>query len=147
MKKLSSQLISALFVSALAMSAASSFAKGPLNASAQSSAGVSLVTGSVVVGTLASVAGGSQIVVESVDKIGDGIVYVLKNLSTGAKVSIKASATGASAVSVGIGTAVTVVADASGHALMASGQIIAYIPNEIGKSLLHDKKSAERVQS
>ena len=118
------------------------------SASAQSSRAVSMVSVAVVGGTVVAIADGSKFVITSVEELGDGVVYFLKDFSTNATLSIKTSARasqkGAEAASAAVGKTVTVVADASGHALIASGKVIAYIPNEIGKSLLHNKPSTER---
>ena len=38
------------------------------------------------------------------------------------------------------GAAVSAVAMSTGHALVVSGQVIAFIPNELGKALLHHSR-------
>jgi hypothetical protein len=38
---------------------------------------------------------------------------------------------------VAAGTTLDVVATASGHMLVLSGKVLAFIPNELGKALLH----------
>lgn len=113
-------------------------------ASAHSSVGLSMVTGSVVVGSVQTVAGASELIVEGIEKVGEGTVFVLKNVSTGVKVSVQTAGASVGTASVALGTVFTVVTDASGHAIMASGKMIAFIPNEVGKSLIHSRRSLDR---
>src|SRR5262245_32492657 len=69
-------------------------------ASAQSSGAASLLTASVVVGSVAALEDGSRFTVQSVEKVGDGVVYVLKEVSTGVSIAVKASGTAVGEVSV-----------------------------------------------
>ena len=46
----------------------------------------------------------------------------------------------ASAVSVGVGTAVVVSVIGTGVLLSAAGEVLAFIPNELGRALLHNER-------
>jgi hypothetical protein len=45
-------------------------------------------------------------------------------------------------LSIGAGTVLQVVAMSAGHALVLSGKVIAFIPNEIGQVLLHHARAS-----
>ena len=81
---------------------------------------------------------GGRIALESLKgAAADGSVVVLKGLSDATGASITLSGQAARGLSVAVGTVVGVVAISTGHILVLSGKAIAFIPNEIGKSLLH----------
>jgi hypothetical protein len=104
-----------------------------------------LVTGGsvvVVLGSMSAVAASTAVVVESVEKTGDSVVIVLKGASEGAKASIKLSGQAVKGASVAVGNAVTVSTIASGYVLVSAGQVIAFVPNEVGKALLHHSPSS-----
>ena len=69
-----------------------------------------------------------------------GTVYVLERLSDGARASVEVSGRAASAVSVGVGTAVAVSVIGTGVLLSAAGEVLAFIPNELGRALLHNER-------
>jgi hypothetical protein len=71
---------------------------------------------------------------------GDSVVVVLKAVGDGSKATVQFSGKALEGVSVAAGTAVSVVAMSAGHALVVSGQVIAFLPNEAGKALLHHSR-------
>lgn len=109
---------------------------------------------SVVVGTAASVGAsatvvalpvalsvdGARLIVKGVQASAKGTVWLLESASDGAAASIElsAGALGASAASVGTALLVSVVG--TGVLLSAAGEVIAFIPNEIGKALLYNER-------
>lgn len=97
-------------------------------------AGSVLVTGSIGALTLAGTA-----VVTGVEAVGDGSVVVLRGVGGAANASIRL----AGGVSLAVGTVVEVVAVGTGCALMQAGRMIAFIPNEVGRSLVHQRQLAE----
>ena len=58
--------------------------------------------------------------------------------------SIEVSTSVLTAAGVSIGTVVIAIPEATGHALVAAGQMIAFIPNEIGRSLVGANLTQER---
>jgi hypothetical protein len=125
-----------LFFSALLI-AQPATAQDASRASANASADVSMVAGSVVAGSTVLLVGGSILTVYAIERAGQSVVLVLKKGSEVATVSVKASAELSGKASVAVGSSIQVAAEASGYALMASGKLIAFIPNEVGKSLVH----------
>jgi hypothetical protein len=83
---------------------------------------------------------GSVVVIKAVEVTARGTVYVLERVSDGARASVEVGARGVSAVSVGVGTALTVSVIATGVLLSAAGEVIAFIPNELGRALLHNER-------
>ena len=109
------------------------------------SAGVSLLSGIVVIGSIAALGeGAGQTVVGSLRSAGESATMELRNVSTGATISIKVSAAPVREAGLAVGSAVQVTAEASGYALTASGKLIAFITNEIGASLLGSSLTSSR---
>lgn len=96
----------------------------------------------VVAGTMSLLAGSATAVVESVEKVGESTVVVLKGVAEGSRVTLKMSGKAVTGASMAAGTAVGVVTMASGYALVVAGAVIAFIPNEAGKALLHHSRLA-----
>ncbi|WP_193615656.1 hypothetical protein [Massilia sp. YMA4] len=120
-------------------------ATAPLASAADASApseAVSEVTGSVVAGSLLTVAVGGSLVVASVQAVGEGLELLLKNVVDGSTATVRLSGKAAKGLSVAAGTAVQVVATGTGHVLMASGKALAFIPNEAGKALIRSGKAS-----
>ena len=136
-KLLASLLLSGLLANVTSGAQASNIT--PSEASAFSVLGSVLVVG----GSMQSLASSGEVVVESVSRMGESTVVVLKNLSDGARATVELSGKAAANLSLGVGKAITVTATASGHVLSAAGEIIAFVPNEIGKALLHHSRTGE----
>lgn len=93
----------------------------------------------VAVPLFLSVAGAS-VVVEAVESTAEGVSYVLKNVADGASAVVKVSGQAAGALSVGVGTVVETSAIGAGVILSTAGKVLAFIPNEIGKTLMHNER-------
>jgi hypothetical protein len=151
------QTIATVMVAACAFMALASSPK----AYAQSEASVVLsmlpVASVVVVGAAASTAAGTAagavlavpvvlstagavLVVKTVESTARGTVYVLERASDGATASVELVGRAAGGASIVAGTAVTVSVIGSGVVLSALGEAIAFIPNALGKSLLHNER-------
>lgn len=84
--------------------------------------------------------GDTKLVVVSVDAVGDTMDWVLKRTSDGACLSLKTTGRLAMSGFVYTGIAVTTSVIGAGTVLSAAGRVIAFIPNEIGKALLHNEQ-------
>lgn len=137
------KIIAAIFCLSMAMSQAV-YAKSPSEASANLSSDISVATGLVVLGSASLIATSGELVVDGVENVADGVVYVLKNMSSDAskasQASVKFTGEVSGNASLAVGQSVTVVVESTGAAIIASGKVIAFIPNEIGKSLVHHKR-------
>jgi zona occludens toxin (predicted ATPase) len=129
----------------------------PLQAQAQSDASVALsmmpvasvlVAGSAVGASATAVvavpaalsAGGSTLAVVAVEASADGTVYVLERASDGARASIKVAGRATRGVSNAVGTSVLVTVIGSGVVLSAAGEVLAFVPNAIGRALLYNER-------
>lgn len=99
---------------------------------------VSVVAPSVVL------TAGASLVVVAVEVTAAGTVWVLKRASDGVKVSVRFAGKVVTGASVAVGTAVTVIVVGTGVVLSAAGEAIAFIPNEIGASLMHNERVTVR---
>ncbi len=143
MKRLFATTTLALAAAALALPAqaqseislAVSMAPVVLSVGAVSATGVAL---SVIPAGILSA--GVTLVVVSVEVIGGATVWVLERASDGARISLKVAGKLAEGVLVSTGTAVVVSVIGAGTLLSAAGQVIAFIPSEIGKALLYNEQ-------
>lgn len=83
---------------------------------------------------------GVMLTVVAVEASATGVVCILERASDGARASVTLSMQGVAALSIGVGTVVTVSAFSAGWVLSAAGRAIAYIPNEIGAALLYNER-------
>ena len=85
-------------------------------------------------------AAGATLVVRAVEVSAGGTVYVLERASDGSRVSVLVVSGGAVAASIGVGTLVTVSVISAGTVLSAAGEVLAFIPNAVGRALLHNQR-------
>ena len=85
-------------------------------------------------------AGGAALTVVSVQASATGTVWVLERASDGARATLQFSGQVAGASLAAAGTAVLVTALSTGWLISAAGQAIAFVPNQIGASLLYNER-------
>ena len=106
----------------------------------------SVVASASAVGTAASAVpmalstAGASLVVKAVESSARGTVVVLERLSDGARASLELSGRAVSDVAIGVGAVVTVSVISTGVLLSAAGAVLAFLPNEAGRALLHDEQ-------
>jgi hypothetical protein len=83
---------------------------------------------------------GVGLTVVAVEASAHGTVWVLERASDGARASVTVSGAVVGGASLLVGTAVTVTTVSAGLVLSAAGQVIAFVPNELGKALLHNER-------
>ncbi|CAM4096589.1 hypothetical protein [Roseateles saccharophilus] len=132
---------------ALTLSLALSCAQAQSELSAISVAPVALsvmavsATGAALsVAPSAILAAGVTLTVVSVEVVGGATVWVLERASDGVRISLRTSGQLARGVVVSTGAAVTVSVIGAGTVLSVAGEVIAFIPNEIGKALLYNEQ-------
>ena len=123
----------ALFVSA-------PLTQAQTRASTKASAGSGMLTMMSVVLPLGFLSVGGQFIVAGLEASGSGTVWVLERVSDGARASLQATGEVAGALSVAVGTTLTASTVASGWLLLSAGQVVAFIPNEVGRALLHHER-------
>lgn len=67
---------------------------------------------------------------------------ILQKAADGSKATVAVSAQALKSAGLAVGSTVNAVSEATGYALIASGKLLAFIPNEAGKALLHSEKVA-----
>jgi hypothetical protein len=102
--------------------------------------GASTAAGASVAAPVILSTAGAVFVVKVVEVTARGTVYVLERASDGARVSVEILGKGVKASAVGVGASVTVIVIGTGMVLSALGEAIAFIPNELGKALLHNER-------
>jgi len=83
---------------------------------------------------------GAVFSVAAVYTVAEGTVWVLERASDGVRLSVTVGSAAAGALSLGVGAVVTATAFSAGWVLSAAGQVICFIPNEIGRALLHNER-------
>lgn len=156
------QLMPAIALSCAILVSQASFAQGG-NASNAAPGSVALATFSVIAAPIAASTAASGkgadaasgaaavisgvFVITAVSAASDLITIIIEapaNVSNaanaGIKVSIKMSKAASEAVGASVGTTVTAVSETLGTALVVSGKVLAFIPNELGKALIYQAR-------
>ena len=100
------------------------------------------VAGAVLAVPVALSATGAVLMVKTVEVSARGTVYLLERASDGAAVSVEVLGKGVAHVSVAAGTLVTVSVIGAGAVLSVAGEVIAFVPNALGRALLHNERVA-----
>ncbi|MFN0186925.1 MAG: hypothetical protein ACKVQR_24185 [Aquabacterium sp.] len=93
-----------------------------------------------VVGGAIVLAAGSELTVKAVKATAEGVSWVVERAADGASATIQLSGQAAQGASVAAGTALTVSVIGTGWVLSKAGQAVAFVPNEIGRALLHNER-------
>ncbi|HPU53282.1 MAG TPA: hypothetical protein PK359_17110 [Burkholderiaceae bacterium] len=109
---------------------------GPNDASLLSAVSMLPVAVSVVAPVMVLTAG-ARFSVRAVESTANGSLLVLERASDGVQCSIELSGKALDRASVKVGSAVEASAIGAGMILSAAGTVIAFVPNEVGKALLH----------
>ncbi len=109
-------------------------------ASARASDNLSAASGMVVSGSVGVLAASGELIVVGVEQSARGVSVVVKNAGDASGELATVLVNAAAAASVAVGSALQASATGVGYVLMASGKAIAFIPNEIGQSLLHQSR-------
>jgi hypothetical protein len=84
-----------------------------------------------------SLAGVSQLTVQSIVSSGNGLALVLTGAAQGVSVVVRLSGETAAALGVAAGQVVAVSAETGGWVLRASGQVLGFVPDATGRALLY----------
>ena len=99
---------------------------------------VSVAVPAVLIGAAVGVTVG--LTVKVVESTAQGTVWVLERASDGVQFSVKFVGDAATASAVVVGTAVTVSVVGTGYIVSKGSEVIAFVPNEIGASLMHNER-------
>jgi hypothetical protein len=103
-------------------------------------AGASAAAGAVIAVPVVLSTAGAVLVVKTIESTARGTVYVLERASDGARASIELTGKAVGGASMVAGSVVTVSVIGAGVILSAVGEAIAFIPNELGRALLHNER-------
>lgn len=123
-----------------APSALSTLSALPVASVVVAGVGASSASASVAALPVALSVGGAVLIVQSVEVSGRITLCVLERASDGARVSLEIASRGIERSALSVGQSVTVSALASGTLLSAAGEVIAFLPNALGRALLHDER-------
>jgi hypothetical protein len=98
----------------------------------------------VAYGSLSALAASGTVVVDSIEAAGDASVVVLAGASNAGQAALRLSGRAAREASLAVGASVNVVAISSGYLLVAAGKVLAFVPNEMGRALLHHSRTSAR---
>ncbi|MBW8760911.1 MAG: hypothetical protein JF586_25320 [Burkholderiales bacterium] len=129
--------LSLALASALAQSELSAISVAPV---ALSVVAVSATGAALSVVPAAILSAGVTLVVVSVEVVGGVTVWVLERASDGVRISLRTAGQLAKGVVVSTGAAVTVSVIGAGTVLSVAGEVICFVPNEIGKALLYNEQ-------
>jgi hypothetical protein len=121
---------------ALVSAPAMAHSDGLSEASALSGLGVAMSVSAPVM----LVAGASAMTVVAISVVAEGTVWVLQRASDGARIVVTWSTLSVGMASVAVGTVITVTAVSAGWVLSTAGEVLALIPNTLGKALLHHER-------
>ncbi|MQA23036.1 hypothetical protein [Rugamonas rivuli] len=91
-------------------------------------------------GSAAVVIGGAYVVSGVAQSVAGGVEVVLTSVGSAAKLSVKLAGKTVDAIGLSVGTTVQVVSETTGTLLVASGKVLAFIPNALGEALLSQKR-------
>ena len=84
---------------------------------------------------------GGEMIVESMRAVGNGMEVILKGAANASRVVLTLTTDVVKAASLGVGQSVKVVAEGSGHLLIASGKALCFIPGDEDQGLLRSAHS------
>ena len=102
--------------------------------------GASAVAGAVVAVPVVLSTAGAVLVVKTIQSTARGTVYVLERASDGASATVEVLGKGVASVGAAVGTSVVVGLVTSGVVLSAAGEALAFVPNALGRALLHNER-------
>lgn len=136
--KLKLKLIAALIGVALGMTLVLNTAHAAdSTASTRASENLSTASGLVVSGSVGVLAASGELIVVGVERSARGVSVVVKNAADVSGDAVTVLLDGTAAASVAVGSVLQASATGVGYVMVAAGKAIAFIPNEVGQSLLH----------
>jgi len=102
--------------------------------------GASVMAGAALALPVALSTAGAVLVVRTVEASARGTVVLLERVSDGAQASVEIAGRRVEAVSLAVGSAVTVSVLGAGVLLSIAGEVLAFIPNALGQALLHNER-------
>jgi hypothetical protein len=145
MKKIISGLLVALTVATAGIAPVHAHGEASALSSLSALPVASIIGGSAVAGSLVAVplalsVTGAVLTVTAVEASANGVVLVLERASDGAKASVELVGRGLAGLVIGVGSVVGCSVIGTGVVLSVASEAIAFIPNALGRALLHDER-------
>lgn len=84
--------------------------------------------------------GGAMLSLVAVHVVAEGTVWVLERASDGVRISVAFAAGAIVAGSLAVGAAVNAVAISAGWLLLVGSEVLAFVPNELGRALTYHER-------
>lgn len=118
--------------------------KGPAQQISEGASAIGAGSMTVVRGSANGLAGAGRLVITGVETSGDAVVVTARkiggDLSDAGEISLRGTREAVGTASFVVGESVHVTFFAAGVALSYAGKVLAFIPNEMGRQLLHREK-------
>ena len=112
----------------------------PIASVAVAGYGASLASGALAALPVALAVSGAALIVKSVEVSARGAICVLERASDGARVTLELASRAGRRTSLAVGDAMTVSVVGAGAMISLAGEVIAFVPNELGRALLHNER-------
>ena len=145
MRKMFAGLLAALTLATAAIAPVHAHGEASVLSSLSALPVASIVGGSAVAGSLVAVplalsVTGAVLTVTAVEASANGVVLVLERASDGAQASVELLGRGLAGLAIGVGSVVGCSVIGTGVVLSVASEAIAFIPNTLGRALLHDER-------
>ncbi len=97
----------------------------------------------LVAGTSQFFKDAGQLSVTGVKTVGNVSVITLRGLANGTEASVQVSSKAIEGSAVGVGVVLQATVSATGVMLVSAGKALMFVPNEVGKSLLHHSRARD----
>jgi hypothetical protein len=97
----------------------------------------------IIAGTSQFFKDAGQLSVTSVKTVGNVSVIGFRGLANGAEAFVEISSKAIEGSAIGVGAVLQTTVSATGVLLVASGKALMFVPNEVGKSLLHHSRARD----
>ena len=97
----------------------------------------------LVAGTAQFFRDAGQLSVTGVKTVGNVSVITLRGLANGTEASVQVSSKAIEGSAVGVGVVLQATVSATGVMLVSAGKALMFVPNEVGKSLLHHSRARD----
>lgn len=84
-----------------------------------------------------------QLSVTGVKTVGNVSVISMRGLANGTEASVQVSSKAIQGASIGVGVVLQTTVSATGVLLVGAGKALMFVPNEMGKSLLHHSRARD----
>lgn len=128
---------------ALLICVASVYANSTTDASRASINASVAIPVTLVAGTSQFFRDAGQLSVTGVKTVGNVSVITLRGLANGTEASVQVSSKAIEGSAVGVGVVLQATVSATGVMLVSAGKALMFVPNEVGKSLLHHSRARD----